>query len=83
MRDPLLEGAIVAFAHNDIYMTAVFVDDRLPQWCEVCGWRLRVLPFLRRQENHRLSGHELSAFALQPHAQRRSNPLAITAPKPT
>ena len=47
--DAAPERVVVTFAHDNIYVTRVVVDQRLAQWSEVGRRAFGSLPFLRRQ----------------------------------
>ena len=75
------ERLVITFAHNDIHVAAVLVDQRLPQRREIRDGGRVSLPFLRWQQHRRLAGLQASPLPLQPHARGLSCcALQITQP---
>jgi hypothetical protein len=68
MLNAALERHLVGFAHYDVYVPLVFVDQCLPQRREISGRRAGIFSFFRWQENERLAGLQATAFSLEPYA---------------
>ena len=65
MFDPSLECPIVCFAHDQIYVPGIVIEEGLAQGRAISDGGVVCLSFRYRQQHQGLTGKQLSALALQ------------------